>query len=94
MQTTVQARSRRHVPRSTAADKRFGRYKPEREKAVRAPEVKEDRVLQQLRGAWGRFEYSGYTSPVRNYPRAQKALKGLRYTPKDVERFSLVLAEF
>jgi len=38
---------------------RFGKYKPEEEKEVRKVEVKEDKVLKQLKAAWRKFKHIG-----------------------------------
>jgi len=80
---------------------RFGKYKPEEEKEVRKIDVKEDKVLKQLKAAWRKFKHIGppnlrrieeiYEYPYRH---ALKQVKGIRYSAKDVESFTLALIGF
>jgi formylmethanofuran dehydrogenase subunit C len=82
-----------------SVSKRFGRFKDEDEKAVRAPQVAEDQVLKQLKEAWAKVELRcGYMLRPRyideSYSACLNAIKGLSYSSKDVEKFSLALAEF
>jgi hypothetical protein len=84
---------------------RFGRYKPEEEKAVRKVEVVEDETLKQLKAAWKAFYYQhiAHTGIILNsrddeacygYPRALEIVKRLDYSVSDIENFSIALAEF
>ena len=80
---------------------RFGKYKPEEEKEVRKIDVKEDKVLKQLKAAWRKFKHIGppnlrrieeiYEYPYRH---ALKQVKGIRYSARDVESFTLALIGF
>lgn len=101
MQTATQVRSRRTG--RTAADSKlrgkgkgpFSRYGPEEERAVRIPEVKKDATLRQLKAAWRKFEQA-YLHRIRGveYENAIDAIRGLKYTAMDVEKFSLAMIEF
>ncbi|NYZ74133.1 hypothetical protein H0O00_03245 [Candidatus Micrarchaeota archaeon] len=71
---------------------RFSRYRPETEKAVRKVEVVEDETLRQLKEAWKTCSYTGDSNG--DYPEMLKIVKKLRYSAKDVENFSVALAEF
>jgi hypothetical protein len=86
-----------------AVSKRFGRYKDEGEHAVRAPDLTEDRVLGQLKEALLKVrlkddpkesELDFIILPALNYPVFLRAIRGLKYTSKDIEKFSIQLAEF
>lgn len=92
MQTAVQAqvRPRKRAPRTTAADRRFRRYKPESAKAVRRPQIKETAALRRLKAAWIKYRDADHRE---GYEFAAGLVGGMRYTAKDVERFSIVLVE-
>jgi formylmethanofuran dehydrogenase subunit C len=68
-------------------------FGPEEEKSSRKAEVKETEALRQMKDAW---KTCGYESRhVRdNYSSIIHAIKNLHYTAKDVEEFSIALAEF
>jgi hypothetical protein len=74
---------------SLAVSKRFGRYKDEEEKAVRSSKVVEDRVLGQLKEAWMKVHLGDELGPA-----CLRAIKGIQYSAKDVEKFSVALVEF
>lgn len=95
LQTQPNPRPRRR-PSTTHADRRFRRYRTEKEQAVRMPEVVENETLTQLKDAWRRFNYDpGIEKTIQhNYPKAVKAIADLEYTAEDVRNFSIVLAEF
>ena len=95
MQAAEAQRSMPAVP-AMAVSKRFGRFKDEEEHAVRAPQrVAEDQVLGQLKGAWMKFQWIGeHWDAMTGNMSGLEAVKGLTYTAKDVERFSIALAEF
>ena len=76
-----------------AVSKRFGMYKDEGKKVVRSPEVVEDQTLRQLREAWRNVRWKDDISMDGEYKSCLKAVKGIQYTAKDVERFSVALAD-
>jgi hypothetical protein len=76
-----------------AVSKRFGRFKDEDEKAVRAPQVIEDQTLKRLKEAWQSVKYVGYLIEA-NYREVLDAIKGVNYSSTDVEKFCVALAEF
>lgn len=96
----------------TSASKKFGKYKKEEEKAVRKPEVKEDRILKQLKRAWKNFKFpekkcfdegffgedghqiAEYLFTELLYSKAESCIKKVKYSPLDVEKFSLALWDF
>jgi len=82
------------VPPAVAFGSGFGKYKPEAEKDVRKVEVKEDRVLEQLKAALRKFEYNDNEYSDANYKNALGHVKDLVYSAKDVENFSVALAGF
>lgn len=86
-EATVERRIIR-VPPVVAFGSRFGRYKPEEEKEVRKVEVKADRVLEQLIAAWKKL------GDGRRYGDALRYVADIDYSAKDVENFSITLAEF
>jgi hypothetical protein len=77
---------------ATAMANRFTKYQPESERTVRKVEVVEDETLKQLKKAWKAVVYNqdvGY-----DFEQALKLVAGSRYSAADVEKLSLVLAEF
>lgn len=72
----------------------FGRYKPEERHEVRGLDVKEDRILMQLRKAWKRFDFESGAEIEENYNRAVSLVKDIKCSAKDVENFSILLGEF
>jgi len=72
----------------------FGKYKPEEEKQVRKVQVTEDKVLKQLKAAWKKIKVNITSAPEETYKNALKQIKRLVYSAKDVENFSIVIAEF
>ncbi|MDD5172000.1 MAG: hypothetical protein PHF60_03100 [Candidatus ainarchaeum sp.] len=79
------------VPALAMLGKGFKGYKPEKEQPVREVEVVETEALKQLRDAWGRYESK---ADHYAYGYAHGVVMGLSYSASDVEKFSLVLAEF
>jgi hypothetical protein len=75
---------------------RFTKYKPEEEKAVRKGEVVEDETLKRLKGAWRKviIPEEESTPAEKIYEMIENALRGVEYTAKDVETFSILLADF
>ena len=83
------------VPLVVAVSGRFGKYRPEEERDVRKVAVEKDQVLEQLKAAWKRYDCDVCKFlPKELYQIALKQVKGLVYSAKDVEKFSLALAEF
>jgi len=68
----------------------FGRRGPKEEEKL---EAREAEVLRQLKITWKKFEYAE-AKHKENYKNIAAHLKGTRYSAKDVENFSLALAEF
>lgn len=86
----------------TAASKKFSRYKKEDEKAVRKTDVRQDKVLEQLKRAFKAiniFDELAKDGDIRlsdAYEAISTAsvVTSLRCSSKDIEKFSLVLVEF
>lgn len=99
-QTARNARTARGLAVSrVAAGKKFGRYKPEKEKATRKADVKEDEVLRQMKKAWTAYEETIKDGSYRydwDIDEAMSIIQStvLQYSSKDVEKFSIALAEF
>jgi len=78
-----------------AVSKRFGMYKDEENKVVRAPQVAVDETLRNLKEAWMK---AGWLRVMRSadaeYLACVSAIGNTRYTSKDVGKFSMALAEF
>ena len=79
-----------------AAVKRFGKYKDEKENAVRSVQVEKDETLERIMGAWARYRFDyPYNFPIfEMYEDALKALRGESCSSDDVERFSVMMAAF
>jgi len=77
-----------------ALGSKFGKYKPEEEKDVRKVEVKEDEVLKKLKDAWRRYKHVTVLAGTTNEEKILRAVVGIAYSARDVERFSLALVEF
>jgi formylmethanofuran dehydrogenase subunit C len=73
--------------------KRFGKLRPEEEKASRKADVKETEAIRQMKAAWRVFNLS-YEYLFIEYERMLPIVEKLQYTAKDIEEFSLVLSEF
>lgn len=86
MEVAAVRHERRGITSELAAGKRFGKFAPEKEKAVRVPNVKEDKALQMLKEAWKGYNYDRF-----NYDVALGAIGKLEYSAKDVEKFSIAL---
>jgi len=72
---------------------RFDKYQPEDEKDARKVTIERDPVLERLIAIWKKFElgFSGYNN---EYKDALEQVKGISYSAKDVEKFSIALLEF
>ena len=71
----------------------FGKYKRETPHEVRAPDVKEDVVLKELRNIWNKFAY-GQDNEDAAYVRVLGLIGNLSVSAKDVEKFVIALIEF
>jgi formylmethanofuran dehydrogenase subunit C len=74
-----------------AVGKRFGGYRPEDEKSIRKADVKEN-IIHQLMSAWIAFDCNSQTGA--HYEDAVSVIKGLQYSAKNVEEFSIALVQF
>jgi hypothetical protein len=88
---------------ATAISKRFGRFKDEDEKSVRAPNVVRNDVLEQLTDAWKRFGMELERKRLESrrdlafdtrYNAALSAVRYISYPAQDVERFSIACIQF
>jgi formylmethanofuran dehydrogenase subunit C len=80
-----------------SASKRFGRYKDEKEKAVRKASAQESEALAGMRKAFGAVSRPPlFEDTSASYHTALKAVAAMEadYSAEDVERFSLMLGEF
>jgi len=97
---TMQTEAQRNVlpDARLTVSKRFGRFKDEEEHAVRGIPIVEDRVLEQLVKAWAKVPFDDVTyacSPLaEHHSKFVAAINGIRYTSKDVEKFSIALTAF
>ena len=78
----------------TTARRKFGGYKPAEPEIIRTADVKEDHVTAQLREAWAKVEFDPSKNSDAAYKAAAELAKGMSYSVKDVERFSLVMGKF
>jgi len=84
-----------------AARRKFGWYKNEERIEMKKMDYLEDETLRQLRSAWENY-HKGYLVPYNvhsgafeyKYECAIAAIAELKYSSKDVERFSIALADF
>jgi hypothetical protein len=81
-------------PTRTAVGGRFGKFGPEVEKASRKAETKENEAIRRMKAAWRACEWDEIKGIDGYHEAILQIVKNLRYTAKDVENFSLVLAEF
>jgi hypothetical protein len=72
---------------------KFDKFRPEEEKASKKAEVKESEAVQQIKDAWGSFSFNANIL-IENYKPIQQIVKNLQYEARDVEEFSVLLAEF
>ena len=89
--TTV--RRIRDTARASASDN-FGRYKREKKQKVRSFAHEENKVVQQLKDLFRNYNWSGAIVDDSNYPEILALIKDIKYSAKDVELFSIALAEF
>jgi hypothetical protein len=78
------------IPPALAASSAFRKYTPETEHAIRVPVVKTNRTLEKMKRIWRRSIHDGGLNVVAMGVGIEK----LRYSAKDVEAFSMMLAEF
>src|SRR5208283_5792488 len=79
-----------------AADSRFGGFKREPEVDVRTTTIRKDGTLTRITDAWQSFaKAGGHTTGIaeKDYAKARGFATNLEYSPMDVEKFSLALAE-
>ncbi len=84
------------IPTSVSASNPFDKYKREKKQDVRAPDVKKDKKLTQLIAAWKKFrlEEDGKIWYPTTFNKIRELLKGINYSTRDVEKFSVAIAEF
>ncbi len=87
------------VPTVTRAHDKFSRYGPIQSHEVRDIKVAESETLKKLKAAWQTYELQvdvkdNLVNFNSNYERSLSILKDLEYSAKDVELFSIALAEF
>ncbi len=75
------------------ADNSFGRYKKESPQEVRKADVQENAVLKELRNIYARFKY-GQDNVDTAYIRVLELISNLSVSAKDIECFTIALAEF
>jgi hypothetical protein len=74
---------------------KFGKYKPESEKTVRdAAEVAQNPVIDAMKKAWKKLDYTFGKDQQIAYENAVELVRELDYCARDVEEFSIALAEF
>ena len=79
---------------SARADSRFGRYKREVKQPVRELDLNESSTLSQIKTIWAKFTYDREKGFNEQCVEVFELLKTISCSAKDVERFSLALAEF
>ncbi len=91
----------RSITTFTRANNLFDRYKREAPQVVREAKVEENKAVQKLKKAWeiasnkyGVDRTSFYRTTKSILNSAHAVIKDLKYSAKDVEMFSLALAEF
>lgn len=96
MELAVARKERRGIPSQVAANRRFGKFAPEKEQPVRRIDVKENELIKQMRETWKSCDYDAreLITPDGNYARITELVKDLHYTAEDVEKFSIMLIEF
>ena len=80
-----------------AVSKRFGMYKKEEKVGVRKAEIKEDQTLGKFSKIWRKVfqQDKGMDQDIgRLHSALSRLLKRIEYSHKDVEKFSLMLADF
>jgi hypothetical protein len=78
---------------STAADKRFKRYKDETEKAARRPSVTQDGVQRRFLDVWNTIAMPDEYGNKEYFDDLVATLSQLDYSPEDVERFCVALVD-
>ena len=80
--------------RKLGAVRRFGIYKEEKISAIRTPEIKRSEALESIRCAWESFSVNNPLLVGKCYPLVFPLIKEIPYSSKNVERFSIMLADF
>ncbi len=88
---TMATDSERRISRA-ATSSRFGGFKAETEKQIRNSHVQSDSVQELIFSKWKEFKGSARYD-WEDYPKLVVLLNGIGATPKDVEMFSLALAQ-
>ncbi len=90
------------VPVSAASGK-FKGYATQNETAIREQDVKEDRILKEIKGAWVKLGSLWVNDTVggfrmaewaKRYEETLQAISGIECSPKDIEALSLAIGEF
>src|SRR5208283_3941748 len=83
--------SGRNETPALAASSAFGKYRPETEQGIRTPsEVKTDKVIENMKKIWKRCA----KEEGLNVAGMGAWIHRLRYTPTDIEAFSIAIAEY
>ena len=99
MNTTTTAREQKQkklieVPR-LAVSKRFGIYKKEEKKAMRASDIVDNKALERIVKTWDEFDLDCITAwPSCYYRTALEITRNLGHGPKDIEKFSKFIRTF
>jgi glutamate synthase domain-containing protein 3 len=89
MQTAAAVR-RKEIPTELAAAGKFGGFKPESERTVRTMKVEMSPILERMVRIWG--EVHKHQKSI--YSQISERICGLEYSAKDIEKFSIALAQF
>ena len=81
-----------HIRSRLGAADYFKRYRREKPQAVREIKVEEDQTLKQITEAWKKFKPGLNEGKART--KAKELLSNIRFTAKDIEKFSLALEAF
>jgi formylmethanofuran dehydrogenase subunit C len=86
---------RKNIPSTVAASSKFGGFKPETDHPIRNPEVASRPVLEEIKAVWSRCHIdNGVLAAVNGCREMRAGLRRIGYSAKDVEDFSVMLAEF
>ena len=85
-------RSAQKIPALTAVSSVFGRYKPEERHEIRQADVEGGETRRQLGEAWKNYKWDGNLDA--RWVEVCDLVRNLICSAKDVENFSIALAEF
>jgi len=88
-----QARLAREEIARTEASKRFGKYKDEEKKEVREADVKKTETIKEMCARWRACDTPDSGIPE-DYKYVHRFLRGIKFTAREVEEFSIALVEF